>query len=134
MNHRLEGWGHRCLGGARRLGGALFALAGVVLAIAGCARRPEAVELTYFYEALCPACPESAHSELLAGEVLLLGRVHDHVTAESRDVMHGDGMEHLRATAARHGVDPRSLTLPVLFVNDEPHVGFDAIQDYLDTW
>ena len=112
----------------------LLALAGVVLAIAGCARRPEAVELAYFYEALCPACPESAHSELLAGEVLLLGRVHDHVSAESYDAMRGDGMERLRATADRHGVDPVSLTLPVLFVNGELYVGFGGIQEYLDTW
>ena len=115
---------------------ALFVLAVVVLAFAGaCARsRPEPVVLGFYYEALCPSCPETVRSELMGSEVLLLGRVHDHVTAESRDVMRGDGMEHLRATAIRHGVDPGSLMPPILFVNDEPYVGFDAIEAYLRTW
>ncbi|TVQ26365.1 MAG: hypothetical protein EA382_05560 [Spirochaetaceae bacterium] len=114
----------------------VLALAVIVLGLAGaCARgRPESVVLEYYYEVICPSCPESVRSELQGSEVRLLGNVHDHVSAESRDVMHGDGMERLRQTALKHDVDTNALMLPILFVNGELYVGFDAIDEYLRTW
>jgi hypothetical protein len=100
----------------------------ILLALVVSCERPEPRTLVYYYEIICPACPESREMERVLGIVVQLGRDFDHVHATAHDIHRRDGFDTLRQTLSRLDRDPATISFPLLIVDDEIFVGFVEIE------
>ena len=99
--------------------------------VVGCS-RPESRTVVYFYEIICPACPESREMERLLGMAIQLGRDSEYIEATAYDIHKSNGLEVLRQTLARLGRESSTISFPSLVVDDEIFVGVPEIEAELN--
>jgi hypothetical protein len=88
--------------------------------------------VTYFYEVICCSCTETAEMTRVSNDVFSLGRNFEHIEARSFDIYTTAGLDELKRTAERLGRNAMYLMPPLLIVDDEVHLGLEAIQAELD--
>ncbi len=100
----------------------------IILAlVVGCS-RPEPRTVVYFFEIICPACPESGEMERLLGMTIQLGRDSEYFQTSAYDIHKSDGLDVLRQTLGRLGRETSTISFPLLVVDDEIHVGIPAVE------
>ncbi len=111
------------------------AVCGLVFAAAlfGSCQKAETRKAYFFYEVVCPSCEESKAQEALAGQAVYWAGKQKRMEIQTFDVFHtSGGMETLTRLFEKYKIDPYSVSLPVLFVDDVMYSGHEAIRAVVD--
>jgi hypothetical protein len=99
----------------------------------GSCQKAETRKAFFFYEVVCPSCEESKAQEALAGQAVYWAGKQKRMEIQTFDVFHtSGGMETLTRLFEKYKIDPYSVSLPVLFVDDVMYSGHEAIRAVVD--